>query len=105
MNGLADATGGVVHVFRKLVFFADELADKADEAVFFMDEVVDKTNHLAHDVNRLVFFGDEPVNFVRKAISTVQQLRNVQRARFFAISVTRGMVFEDGHHCATLGWM
>jgi hypothetical protein len=81
-----------------------------EEVVFFMDEVVDKANDLAHDVDRLVFFGDEPVNFVRKSISTVQQLRNFQRELFRNLHHARDVlrllrVFAGGHQCATLGWM
>jgi hypothetical protein len=82
VNGLADVTGGAVHVFCDFVFFTDELADKVNEVVCFVDEVLDKANDLAQDVDRLVFFGDEPVTFVRKSISTVQQLRNFQRELF-----------------------
>ena len=100
MNGLADVTGGVVHVFCDLVFFTDELADKADEAVFFMDEVVDKANDLAHDVDRLVFFGDESVNFVRKSISTVQQLRNFQPEFFRHLHHARDVLWWLPHQCA-----
>jgi hypothetical protein len=34
---------------------------------------------------------------------TLQATANFQ-PEFFAISITRGMVFADGHRCATLGW-
>jgi hypothetical protein len=29
----------------------------------------------------------------------------ISSPNFFAISIPRGMVFADGHHGATLGWM